>query len=815
MTRGPFVALLLVGLFFALQCSQCTGPLADEPQAPLEDNRGDDTPLPSGTTLFPWPMHLHNELHTAFTSSPAPETGDVLWSNATGQWTYGSPTVADGMVFIGAGTGGGGDYMFAFYQNNGTLAWQTQTDSTVSGGFGVTSSPAYADGYLVFGGDRIYCLYADTGTVKWKVENPPFNSLWGSGTPTIADGEVFIGGSDRKVYNIDLETGTVLWTFQTLSSGSLNYGLYAAPAVYNGYLYVAACDGWVYQILINQPGPTATAANSFNTGSPMYGSPVIFDDKVYIGNGYQWVNPDNSFYALNATDLSVVWEFLSGSSTSFMSSAAIAYDMLFVGSIDGNLYVLNPQGFGGFADVIWEYPIGSTMSSPAIADGQVFIGSKSNYLYAFDVIQPGPVSYRWRYNLGGDVDSSPAVADGMVFMGTHGGGGRVYCFGSPGDIVPPFALTWSPTASSVPVDTDFAVTWSESMDLTSVENSFSYTDGSTIWSASDGVFTHQTNTSTFNPTMDLDFSTTYWVSFDVTARDVLGNPLDQDQDGTGGEIGADELVIVFTTMNRPGQPEITSAVLEGPGLSDVRISWNRSSDDGIGDDDVVAYSVYSSSQYEGPYSIVDSMAAPDLAQYSWPCVGCGDGDSNNYFYYVTASDGLVESVPSNKAAKFVNHLLAGRNIVSIPLVQYDEAVATVLQTIDFDLVWRYEAFDDLDHWKTFSHSKGYSDVDRVDHKMALWVDVTMEGDLTAAGLVPSEVGISLRAGWNFVGFPSFNSSFRIMDLKAEVGADRVEGLEPLVSPHFLTILSDGDTLQPGSGYWVRVGSDATWSIRNT
>ncbi|MFQ5910276.1 MAG: PQQ-binding-like beta-propeller repeat protein [Thermoplasmata archaeon] len=815
MTRKSFIVAYLAALLVVLQLPYATDRSSTYSETlPFESIDGPETPLPTDTTIYPWPMHLYDPLHRSFTPAPAPDTSDVLWWNTTGSITYGSPAIAGGMVFIGAGTVSG-DYMFAFYQNNGTLAWQTKTVLRVNQGQGLSSSPAYANGYLVFGGDRIYCLYASNGTIKWTVNTGNLN--WGDGTPTIAEGKVFIGGSDRKVYAIDLGTGTVLWTFQTLSSGGANYGLYAAPAVWNGYVYVAACDGWLYQILIDQPGPVATEENKFFTGYAMYGSPVIFEGKVYVGNGYySFTSPNNRFFSLNATDLSLVWEFYPGAPTSFFSSAAIAYDMVFVGSVEGNLYALDSRGNGGSTNVIWQYPIGQTWSSPAIASGQVFIGSRSNYLYAFDAVQTGSPQYNWIYNTGGDVDSSPAVSDGKIYVGTHGGGGRIYCFGSPSDFEPPFGLTWSPTASNVPVDTDFAVVWSESMDWGSVENSFSYTDGFTIWFASAGVFTHQTNTNTsiFNPTTDLDFSTTYWVTFSTTAKDVFGNPLDQDQDGMGGELGEDELVFSFTTTNRPGKPEITSAVLEGPGLNDVRISWNRSSDDGIGDDDVVQYLVYSSSQYDGLYSIVDSVVAMDLAQYSWSCIGCGHGDSNDYFYYVTASDGLVESVPSNRAAKFVNHMLAGKNLISIPLVQHDETLLTVLQTIGFDLVWRYEAFDVSDRWKTFSPSKRYSDLDRVDHKMALWVDVTMEDDLTIAGLIPSETEINLKAGWNFVGFPSFDSSFRIIDLKAEVGANRVEGFEPLVSPYFLTILSDGDTLQPGSGYWVKVESDTTWSIRN-
>ncbi len=539
---------------------------------------GTDPPSPADVTVYPWPMHLHDELHRSFTQAPAPLTSDVLWYNFTGTWTYGSPAIAEGKVFIGA-RNATGDYMFAFYQKNGTLAWRTQTTLGVSGNLGVTSSPAYSNGVVFFGGDRIYALYADTGAVKWTV--PTGNGNWGDGTPTVADGKVFIGGSNRRMYSIEEDTGNVLWTFQTQSTGGANYGLYAAPAVYNGHIYVAACDGWVYQILIDQPGPVAVANHSFFTGYAMFGSPVIFDGKVYIGNGYTTVNANRRFYALDATDLSVVWEWYPGASTSFLSSAAIAYDKLYVGSVDGNLYVLDPYGSGGSTTVIWQYSIGQTWSSPAIASGQVFIGSKSNYLYAFDANQSGPPSYNWRYNMNGGVDSSPAVSDGRVYVGTHGSGGRVYCFGDPGDIVPPRPISFSPTGSGVPIVTDFVVEWSEAMDWTSVENSFSFTDGMTIWDYTWGTFTHDplTNTSTFDPFGDLSLSTTYWVTFDSSAVDIAGNPLDGNGDGSGG----DDLTWSFTAVADapPFLDLLQPGMLPGqsfPAGSVVSIQWLASDD---------------------------------------------------------------------------------------------------------------------------------------------------------------------------------------------------------------------------------------------
>ena len=98
--------------------------------------RGEGGATPTDETLFPWPMHLYDEVHNSFTTAPAPENGDMLWFNFTGFRTFGSPAIADGMVFIGAGNATG-DFMFAFHQDNGTLAWKFKTIQDVSGGYGL------------------------------------------------------------------------------------------------------------------------------------------------------------------------------------------------------------------------------------------------------------------------------------------------------------------------------------------------------------------------------------------------------------------------------------------------------------------------------------------------------------------------------------------------------------------------------------------------------------------------------------------------------------------------------------------------------
>ncbi|UCD92881.1 MAG: hypothetical protein JSV43_02895, partial [Methanobacteriota archaeon] len=151
----------------------------------------------------------------------------------------------------------------------------------------------------------------------------------------------------------------------------------------------------------------------------------------------------------------------------------------------------------------------------------------------------------------------------------------------------------------------------------------------------------------------------------------------------------------------PSPPVMTDAVLTGPGLSDVLVTWQRSGDDGIGLDNVVNYELYVGYLYIGLYNLETTIPATDLPTYQWTCTGCGVGNTSNVFFYVRAFNGVEYSPSPNKAAKFVRHLTAGIQMISLPLDVSDNSINTVIQTIQFDKIWTYDSSDTLDHWKSY------------------------------------------------------------------------------------------------------------------
>ena len=272
-----------------------------------------------------------------------------------------------------------------------------------------------------------------------------------------------------------------------------------------------------------------------------------------------------------------------------------------------------------------------------------------------------------------------------------------------------------------------------------------------------------------------------------------------------------------TPTEPPHPPTMMQADLAGEDAENVSILWSLSLDDGSSQNSVVGYAVHRSTSYDFGglgYGIVGYV--PD-GETQFIDHLAGEGNPHNYFYFVCAIDlNNLSSCSTNQAGKFTRNLSEGVNLASIPLVQSDESVAKVLQTVKFDKAWTHIASDHDDPWKSYMTFKPYKgDLKTVDHRMGIWINVTEDSNLTVAGLVPSFTDINLEAGWNLVTFPSFYASYSVSDLKAETGATKVEGFDSQAPPYHLRVMNDGEFLQAGHSYWIYIESDRIWTVTNS
>ena len=310
----------------------------------------------------------------------------------------------------------------------------------------------------------------------------------------------------------------------------------------------------------------------------------------------------------------------------------------------------------------------------------------------------------------------------------------------------------------------------------------------------------------------------YWS--DYTGPDQYSGP-NQDLPGSDGigdtprPVGVDQddrypLVVPFETIH-PRPPEILHARLSGRNLENVTITWSLSPDDGVGPMSIIGYEIHRGLTHSPDGSGYALVAALPNGTSTFVDSLAGKGDPNNYFYRVSALNVYNRmAYARNQGAKFTRPLSPGPNLVSIPLIQSDESIETVLQTVEYDKAWFYDSSSQ--EWKWHMTFKAYRrGLWSMNHTMGLWVNVTEDSNLTVAGIVPAQTVIHLYKGWNPVSFPSFNSLYAVYDLKM-IGAVRVEGHSPS-PPYHLRILGDGEALQAGYGYWVMVEADADWIIR--
>ncbi len=318
-------------------------------------------------------------------------------------------------------------------------------------------------------------------------------------------------------------------------------------------------------------------------------------------------------------------------------------------------------------------------------------------------------------------------------------------------------------------------------------------------------WTNDNKTLWFTHTIDFENSTLYTMG--VFGSDIDGYPIPPGPVPNPWSWTTEELP--SPPPPPPAPPKSISASLSGPQLRDVTIAWQLSDDDSP-DGNVSRYDIirgvdaydnsglsysYLTSVPKGTSLFVDQRAGQD---------------EHSYFYLVCAANSNGSTCTSDQAAKFTRPLVSGPSLVSIPLVQSNESIERVLQTVEWDKAWFYDSSSQ--EWKWYMTSKDYRrGLWNVYGSTGLWVNVTEDSNLTIAGIVPAQTTIHLYEGWNLVSFPSFNSSYAMYDLRMDTGALHVEGYDP-TPPYHLRVLGDADVLQAGYGYWVKVQADADWIV---
>lgn len=166
-----------------------------------------------------------------------------------------------------------------------------------------------------------------------------------TGTPLIADGVVYAGSWDGKMYALRERDGSLLWDFNAgtlrIDACDTTYGIDSTAALVNGKLYFGT--GLSQLISLNAANGQLnwrTQLADPNLAFHIWGSPLVFDGKIYVGLASHCVNPCiiGRLVCVDASDGRVLWSFATAAEGStggaVWSSPAVdaARRMIYVGT---------------------------------------------------------------------------------------------------------------------------------------------------------------------------------------------------------------------------------------------------------------------------------------------------------------------------------------------------------------------------------------------------------------------------------------------------------------------------------------------------
>ena len=248
------------------------------------------------------------------------KTGELLGEEGSGignnimHCNWSSPTVADGLVYFGGGDG----YLYAYEPNAvpGTGEWdgldvlpevwkvdgnapEYRKDengepikyATYDGASEFISTPVYHDGkiYAAIGQDpehgegvgRLSCVDAKTGETIWEYKD--INRT--ISTPSIWNNLLWIADYSGQVHCLDATTGEVQWIYDTLSH------IWGSTLVADGKVYIGNEDAE----LVILKADAGTEGEAEELGVVQFHSPVF--SSAVAANGVLYIQTQNHLYA--------------------------------------------------------------------------------------------------------------------------------------------------------------------------------------------------------------------------------------------------------------------------------------------------------------------------------------------------------------------------------------------------------------------------------------------------------------------------------------------------------------------------------------
>jgi outer membrane protein assembly factor BamB len=364
----------------------------------------------------------------------------------------------------------------AFSASDGAFLWQMVTDKLPSGRVndwpqqGVCSTPFVEGNRLYYTSNqaRIVCLsteglkegrnegvttekYKDPGhgDVIWEfdmmAELDVFPHNLAASSPLVVGDLVYVttaNGVDESHVNIpsprapsfialDKNTGKLVWE-SNLPAEKVIHGNWsnASYGVVEGVPQVVfgGGDGWVYgfepkagKLLWKfdaNPKDAVYALGARGTKNDIIATPVIFDDRVYIGVGQDPEHGEGvgNFWSFDASlsgDVTgkAFWHRGGQEFRRTISTAAIQDGILYIADLSGFLYALDAKT----GQLYWQHDmLAAVWASAFVADGKVYLGDEDGDVTVFKAGKTKEVL--GEMNMGNSVYTTPYAKDGILYI---------------------------------------------------------------------------------------------------------------------------------------------------------------------------------------------------------------------------------------------------------------------------------------------------------------------------------------------------------------------------------------------------------------
>ncbi|HTU83539.1 MAG TPA: PQQ-binding-like beta-propeller repeat protein [Candidatus Acidoferrales bacterium] len=345
-----------------------------------------------------WPFVHHNSHEwTQFRNGPdnnavVPGRLETSWRIETGGQISASPTLVDGILYIGNNVG----RFYALDPTNGHVVWTYSTQNALM------SAP------IVYGDD----VYLGEGDAQSMSNNP--------------SEPIHVGQGSSSLVALDRKTGALRWK-RTLGGSAM-----PTPAIVDGLLVEHNGAGWVGGF---DPvtGERRFAKHLESVASMSAILPMGGGEFVTTGVG------TNAVWRMNAHDGSVVWDsvFYRGSSgigdcPPVSDGTRIMCDYVAPTGSDTSTAIGRPATERVFSiDAAtgkkqWDVPLETgtlpprnEAAIPLLADGVLCVGS--SVAPAMHGIDPATGRVLWTVKTRGPVKSGAVYVDGLIYFGDYGG----------------------------------------------------------------------------------------------------------------------------------------------------------------------------------------------------------------------------------------------------------------------------------------------------------------------------------------------------------------------------------------------------------